>query len=112
MAQDTFELTSSLIKGVNDREAKATANDKKLAHSKLIETSISPLYQRYIGSHITIAYNGNFMKLPVDGSKVYLSKGHYDALQKYIRHIDRNIKISQQNSKFMGQQVTGDFRHI
>jgi hypothetical protein len=112
MAKDTFELTSKLIKGVTARENAAKRNDAKLYRAKPTEYSISPLYQRYIGTQVTVAYNGNFRKFPVDGSRFQLSKGHYNALTKYLHHIDRQIKVSQTNAKFMKETATGDFKKI
>lgn len=112
MALDTFELSSSLMKGVQDREHKAQVNDIKLYREKPIMTSISPLYQRYIGNTVIIAFNGNFRKFPVDGSQFACSKGHYNALQKYIRHIDRQILLQQKQSKFIDQNETGDFKRM
>lgn len=112
MAQDTFELTSALMKGVENKEKLAKSNDVKLYKSATVKTSISPLYARYLGTTVVVAYNGNFRKLPVDGTEFEVSVGHYNALKKYLNHIDRQIKISQQNSKFMGEQATGDFKHL
>lgn len=108
----TFEVQTSLTKGVEAVERKAQRNDRLVAQSPLIKTEISPLYARYVGSYITIAHNGNFMKLPVDGSEIYLSKGHYETLRKYIRHIDKQILISQKQTKFMGDNAVGDFQKL
>lgn len=112
MAQDTFELTSKLVKGVTDKENKARLNDLKLYQENTIKTSISPLYSRYIGDTVTIAFNGNFKKLPVNGDEFVLSQGHYNALMKYLHHIDRQIKIAKTNAKFMDTHTTGDFKKI
>lgn len=112
MANDTFELTSKMVRGVQERETKARLNDQVLYRGPQQEYSISPLYQRYTGSTITIAYNGNFKKFPVDGTSFKLSKGHFNALMKYLHHIDRQIKISQTNAKFVGENATGDFKKI
>jgi hypothetical protein len=109
MAQDTFELTSQLIKGVQDKENKARMNDLYLYRTSQLRTSISPLYARYIGDTVTVAYNGNFKKFPVTGEEFVLSQGHYNALKKYLNHIDRQIRIAKTNAKFMDQSVTGDF---
>jgi len=110
--EDTFNLTSSLVKGVENKEREAQQNDIKLYKESNIRYSISPLYARYVGNTITIAFNGNFRKLPVDGSEFVLSRGHYNALKKYLNHIDRQIKIAQKSSKFMDEHVNGDFRHL
>lgn len=112
MAQDTFELTSNLIKGVSNKENQAKANDVNLYKNSNVHTSISPLYARYVGKTITIAFNGNFRKLPVDGSEFVISRGHYNALKKYLNFLDRQIRISQQNANFMGDQVNGDFKRM
>jgi hypothetical protein len=112
MAKDTFDLTSSLVKGVESKENQAKQNDIKLYKTSNIKYSISPLYARYVGKTITIAFNGNFRKLPVDGSEFEISQGHYNALKKYLNHIDRQIKIAQQNANFMGDPVNGDFRRL
>lgn len=112
MAKDTFELTSELIKGVQEREQKARIHDARMYRSSDMTTSISPLYSRYVGNTITIAYNGNFRKLPVTGEEFTISRGHYNALMKYLRHIDRQIRVSKQNAKFMDTQVTGDFKRL
>ena len=112
MANDTFDLSSKLIKGATDKENMARAHDLKLYKSKTIKTSISPLYARYVGDTVTIAFNGNFRKLPVDGTEFTLSEGHYNALMKYIHHIDRQIKISKNSVKFMDTQTTGDFKKL
>lgn len=112
MANDTFELTSDLIKGVSAKERAAKANDLRLYKAPKIEYSISPLYRRYIGNTVTIAYNGNFKKFPVDGSMFKLSRGHYNALKKYLHHVDRQIKVAQTNAKFMDKDATGDFKKI
>jgi hypothetical protein len=112
MANDTFELTSKLVKGMTDRENAARRNDLKIYKAQLRETSISPLYQRYIGNTVTVAHNGNFKKFPVDGSMFKLSEGHYKALMKYLHHVDRQIKVSQTTAKFIDQNATGDFKKI
>lgn len=109
---DTFELTSSLLKGAENKEKQARINDTKLYKGKTIKYSISPLYQRYLGRTVTIAFNGNFRKLPVDGTEFEISEGHYNALKKYLNYVDRQIKISQQNANFMGEPVNGDFKKI
>jgi len=110
--KDTFELASEMIKGMTNRERKAKMNDVKLFRSQTRKFSISPLYRRYIGSTVTIAFNGNFKKFPVDGSQFNITEGHYNALMKYLHHVDRQIKIAQNNAKFMDQTVSGDFKKI
>lgn len=112
MAMDTFELTSGLTKGSQAKEQQARINDLKLYRGKTVKYSISPLYRRYIGSTVTIAFNGNFRKFPVDGTEISMSVGHYNALMKYLHSVDRQIKISQTQSKFMGDNVTGDFQKL
>jgi hypothetical protein len=112
MAKDTFELTSDLIKGVTERENRARANDFRLYKESIIDYAISPLYARYIGDTVTIAYNGNFKKFPVNGTTFKLTKGHYNALMKYLHHIDKQIKVSKNNAKFMDQNVSGDFKKM
>ena len=112
MANDTFELTSSLMKGANDKERAAVRNDARLFKAKTRKHSISPLYARYIGSTVTVAFNGNFKKFPVDGTEFDISEGHYNALMKYLHSVDRQIKIAQQNAKFMGDDSQGDFKKI
>ncbi len=112
MASDTFELTSKLIKGVQNRENRARANDIKLYREHTMKFSISALYARYIGDTVTIAFNGNFKKFPVDGSEFTSTVGHYNALMKYLRHIDRQIKIQKTTAKFMDTQASGDFKKI
>ncbi len=112
MANDTFDLTSKLIKGTQDRERRAIMNDNKLYHEHTVKYSISPLYARYIGDTITIAFNGNFKKFPVNGTEFSLTEGHYNALMKYLHHIDRQIRISKTNAKFMDTQTTGDFKRL
>lgn len=112
MANDTFELTSKLVKGVTERENLAKQNDMKLYRETEVTTSISPLYSRYVGDSITIAFNGNFRKVPVTGEQFKLTRGHYNALMKYLRHIDRQIRISQTSAKFMDTQYTGDFKRM
>ena len=74
--------------------------------------SITPLYARYIGTTVTIAHNGNFKKFPVDGTEFEIPVGHLNVLKKYLRSIDRQIKISQQNAKFMGENTNGDFKRM
>lgn len=106
------EVNAGLIEGQKTMEAKANLSNAKIANSKLIEANISPLYQRYIGKHVIIAFNGNFMKLPVDGTTFRLSRGHYNALKKYLNSIDRQIKIAANNTKFMDTTANGDFRKI
>lgn len=112
MAKDTFELTSSLIKGATAKEHEAIKNDAKLFKAQTRKHSISPLYARYIGSSVTVAYNGNFKKFPVDGTEFEITEGHYNALMKYLHSVDRQIKIAQQNAKFMGDNQVGDFKKI
>lgn len=112
MAKDTFELTSSLIKGVQDRENKARNNDIKLFKESNLKYSISPLYARYIGDSVTVAFNGNFKKFPVNGTEFSLTKGHYNALLKYLHHIDRQIRVSKTTAKFMDTQAAGDFKKM
>lgn len=112
MALDTFELTSTLIKGVTDRETKARVNDIKIFQTHTKTYAISPLYARYIGETVTIASNGNFKKFPVNGEQFSLSEGHYNALMKYLHHIDKQIKIAKNNAKFMGTNVNGDFKRL
>ena len=110
--QDTFDLTSSLVKGTENKERLAKQNDFKLYKGATVKYSISPLYARYVGKTITIAFNGNFRKLPVDGTEFEISQGHYNALKKYLNHLDRQIKIAQQNANFMGEQTNGDFKRL
>ena len=110
--KDTFDLTSKLVKGKTERENAAKRNDLKLYRSNQMEYRISPLYQRYIGNNVTIASNGNFKKFPVDGTTFKLSRGHYNSLMKYLHHIDRQIKVSQTNAKFMQGDAVGDFKKI
>lgn len=112
MAKDTFELTSSLIKGVENVENKARANDLKLYRESTLKYAISPLYARYVGDSITVAFNGNFKKFPTDGSEFSLSRGHYNALLKYLHHIDRQIRIAKTTAKFMDTQASGDFKKM
>jgi hypothetical protein len=112
MAKDTFELTSSLIKGVTDLENKARSNDVKLYNEHNMRFSISPLYARYIGDTVTVAFNGNFKKFPVNGTEFSLSQGHYNALMKYLHHIDRQIRIAKTTAKFMDTQASGDFKKM
>lgn len=112
MAKDTFELTSSLVKGITDRENAAKRNDMKLYREQHVQFSISPLYGRYIGNTVTVAYNGNFKKFPVTGETFLISRGHLNALQKYLRHIDRQIRIQQTAAKFMDTQAVGDFKRL
>lgn len=112
MANDTFELTSTLIKGVQDRENKARINDVRLYQAQPKKYAISPLYARYVGDTVTVAFNGNFRKFPVNGEEFSLSDGHYNALIKYLRHIDKQIKIAKTNTKFMDTQASGDFKRM
>jgi hypothetical protein len=112
MAKDTFELTSSLIKGVQDRETRARQNDMRLYRESNLKYSISPLYARYIGDTVTIAFNGNFKKFPVNGTEFTLSRGHYNALLKYLHHIDRQIRVAKTTAKFMDTQAAGDFKKM
>lgn len=112
MANDTFELTSKLMKGATAKEQLAKQHDYKVFKGPTIRYSISPLYARYIGTTVTVAFNGNFKKFPVDGTQFEISQGHYNALTKYLRSIDKQIKIAQQNAKFMGDNANGDFLRI
>lgn len=112
MAKDTFELTSQLMKGAAAKEQLAKQHDYKVYKGATERFSISPLYARYVGSTVTIAHNGNFKKFPVDGTQFEIPVGHLNALKKYLRSIDRQIKIAQQNAKFMGENETGDFKKI
>lgn len=112
MAKDTFELTSQLIKGASAKENLARVHDMKVYNSETQKCSISPLYARYIGSTVTVAHNGNFKKFPVDGSQFDITPGHYNALMKYLHSVDRQIRIAQQNAKFMGDNTSGDFKKI
>ena len=112
MAKDTFELTSSLIKGVEGVEMEARNNDMKIFRESNLKYSISPLYARYVGESITVAFNGNFKKFPTDGTEFSLSRGHYNALLKYLHHIDRQIRIAKTTAKFMDTQASGDFKKM
>jgi hypothetical protein len=112
MAKDTFELTSSLIKGVESVEMEARNNDMKIFRESNLKYSISPLYARYVGESITVAFNGNFKKFPTDGTEFSLSRGHYNALLKYLHHIDRQIRIAKTTAKFMDTQASGDFKKM
>ena len=112
MAKDTFDLATSLIKGVSDKEVQARQNDARLYRESIKKVSVSPLYARYVGKSITIAFNGNFRKIPVTGEEVEITQGHYNALMKYLRHVDKQINIAQNNARFMGSDATGDFRKI
>ena len=112
MANDTFELTSQLMKGAAAKEQLAKHNDYKIYKGATEKFSISPLYARYIGSTVTVAHNGNFKKFPVDGTQFEIPVGHLNVLQKYLRSIDRQIRIAQQNAKFMGDNTNGDFKRI
>ena len=109
---DTFELTSKMIKGVQGKETQARRNDMKLFRSTQRKYSISPLYQRYIGDFVTVAFNGNFKKFPVNGEQFDISEGHYRALRKYLNHVDRQIRVAQTSSKFIDSNVSGDFKKI
>ena len=110
MANDTFELTSQLIKGVGEKERQAKLNDMRLYQNHNVTYSISPLYARYVGDSITVAFNGNFKKLPVNGEQFTITRGHYTALLKYLRHIDRQIRVAKTNAKFMDTHTSGDFK--
>jgi len=112
MAKDTFELTSALIKGATEKENQARRNDIKIYREPTLRYAISPLYSRYVGDTITVAYNGNFKKFPVNGEEFSISKGHYNALMKYLHHIDRQIRIAKTNAKFMDTQASGDFKKM
>lgn len=112
MANDTFDLTSSLIKGVTDKENRARVNDMKLYRESIKRYAISPLYARYIGDTVTVAFNGNFKKFPVNGQEFTLSVGHYNALMKYLHFIDHQIRIAKTTAKFMDTQASGDFKKI
>ncbi len=112
MAKDTFELTSQLIKGASNKENAARRNDVKLYQESTITYQISPLYARYIGNTVTVAFNGNFKKFPVDGTEFQITRGHYNALLKYLHHVDRQISVAKNNAKFMGNEVMGDFKKI
>lgn len=112
MANDTFELTSSLIKGASNRETLARAHDLKLYRERTLRYSISPLYARYIGETVTVAFNGNFKKFPVNGTEFAISEGHYKRLRKYLLSIDKQIKIAKTNARFMDRDVVGDFKKI
>lgn len=112
MAKDTFELTSSLIKGAVNKENQARVHDLKIYQEPTLRYAISPLYARYVGDTVTIAYNGNFKKFPVNGEEFPISRGHYNALMKYLHHIDKQIRIAKQNAKFMDTQVYGDFKKV
>lgn len=112
MANDTFELTSQLMKGAAAKEQLAKQHDYKVYKGATELFSISPLYARYIGTTVTVAHNGNFKKFPVDGTQFEIPVGHLNSLQKYLRSVDRQIKIAQQNAKFMGQDAVGDFKKI
>ena len=109
---DTFDLTSKLIKGATAKENLARNNDLKLYHEAGRKFAISPLYARYIGDTVTVAYNGNFKKYPVNGEQFDISEGHYNALMKYLHHIDRQIRIAKTNAKFMDTNTSGDFKKI
>ena len=61
--QDTFELTSKLIKGVTERENEPVKNDLQLYSNSNIKASISPLYARYIGDTVTVAFKET-LKVP------------------------------------------------
>lgn len=112
MANDTFELTSSLIKGATRKENQAKANDYKIFRETPLRYAISPLYSRYIGDTVTVAFNGNFKKFPVNGEEFAISRGHYNALMKYLHHIDHQIRIAKTNAKFMDTQTVGDFKKM
>lgn len=109
---DAFELTSNLIKGQTDKENMARMHDIKVYKSKTRDFSISPLYARYIGKTVTVAHNGNFRKFPVDGTTFKITEGHYNALAKYLRMIDHQIRIAQTNARFMDTNTVGDFKKI
>lgn len=109
---DSFKLSSDFNNGVKEIEKRSIINNNKIAQSQLITYRIPPLYAQYIGSTVTIGFNGSFMKLPVDGSAFQLSRGHYNQLIKYLKHVDKQVKIAQQNAKFMDMNVNGDFRKM
>lgn len=108
--KDAYDVTSGLIKGVQQVEARAQRNDMKLFKETTMTYAISPIYAKYIGPTVTIAFNGNFRKFPINGMDFTLSKGHYNALRKYLRSVDRQIQMQQTNVKFMDSTVTGDFK--
>ena len=112
MAKDTFELTSQMVKGQQKKEIQAKRNDEKIFRSAQRRFSISPLYARYVGDTVTVAFNGNFKKFPVDGTQFDISEGHYRALMKYLHHVDRQIKVAQTNAKFMDSNAAGDFKRL
>lgn len=109
---DTFELSSKIVKGQQRKEIQARRNDERIYRSRQRKFQISPLYARYVGDTVTVAFNGNFKKFPVDGSQFDISEGHYKALQKYLHHVDRQIKVAQTNAKFIDQNAVGDFKKI
>lgn len=111
-SQDTFELTSQLIKGATKKENAAKRNDLKLYQEPSLTYQISPLYARYIGDTVTVAYNGNFKKFPVNGTEFLITRGHLNALLKYLHHVDRQISVAKTNAKFMGNEAVGDFKKI
>ena len=100
------------MKGAAAREQLAKHHDYKVFKGETVKFSISPLYARYIGTTVTVAHNGNFKKFPVDGTQFDIPVGHLNVLQKYLRSIDRQIRIAQQNAKFMGDNTNGDFKRI
>lgn len=112
MTNSTFELTSNLIKGAAAKEQAARKHDIQLYRTSTIKYSISPLYSRYIGESVNVAYNGNFRNFPTNGKEFDISKGHLNALMKYLRHVDHNIRIAKTNAKFMDTNVSGDFKKI
>lgn len=100
------------MKGAAAKEQLAKQHDFKVYKGATERYSITPLYARYIGTTVTIAHNGNFKKFPVDGTEFEIPVGHLNVLKKYLRSIDRQIKISQQNAKFMGENTNGDFKRM
>ena len=100
------------MKGAAAKEQLAKQHDFKVFKGQTAKFAISPLYARYIGKTVTVAHNGNFKKFPVDGTQFEIPVGHLNVLQKYLRSIDRQIKIAQQNARFMGDNETGDFKRI
>lgn len=78
--------------------------NKELVKSELIPINLPVSLSDYFGDSVTISVNGNTIKVPVDGMTYYISKPHYQQLQKKIMH--NNVQLSR-NKKTRNNSVFG-----
>lgn len=77
-----------------------------------VKTSISPLYQPYLGKNIQISINGITIAMPVDGSVHEVPESFADEIASRIMAVDASIRKATQMSKVQenSEQYPGELK--